>query len=112
MEHYETVTINSRPSRSLSAEMLEKEIKIFQPKELSRKRDSKKSEGAIIKDEKNMWHTKTSYFGCGEYFFFKPIAAPNWAARGNKASGSKVLMQFPSSEFCQAELEIFLSKSS
>lgn len=52
MEHYETVTINSRPSRSLSAVMLEKEIKISQPKELSRKRDPKKSEGAIIKNEK------------------------------------------------------------
>lgn len=39
------------PSRLLSAKMLGKEIKIFQPKELSRKKDPKKSESKI-KDEK------------------------------------------------------------
>lgn len=47
-----------------------------------------------------------SYSGCDEYFFFKPIAVPNGAVRGKKALGLKVLMQFPSSEFCQTELEI------
>lgn len=40
------------PSRLLSAKMLEKEIKIFRPKELSRKKDPKKSEASKIKDEK------------------------------------------------------------
>lgn len=52
MEHNATVTIQSRPSRFLSTMMLEKEIKIFQPKELSRKKDPKKSEASKIKDEK------------------------------------------------------------
>lgn len=61
--------------------------------------------------EKNIRGTEARYFGCGEYFFFRPIAAPKGTVRGNKASGSKVPMQFPSSKFCQTELEIFLSIS-
>lgn len=92
--------------------MIKREMKVFQLKEYSRKRDPKKLRAGIIMFEKNMRRTETSYFGCGEYSFFKPIAAPKGTVRGNKASGSKVPMQFPSSESCQTELEIFLSKSS
>lgn len=55
MEQYETeTTYNNSPSRFLSATMLKKEIKVFQPKELSRKRDPKKWQAEIIKAEKNM----------------------------------------------------------
>lgn len=50
MEPNATVTIQSRHSGFLSAMMLEKEIKIFQPKE----KDPKKSETSKIKDEKKM----------------------------------------------------------